>query len=667
MKRKTTKGSERSGPFLYLAVFQLLKKLLTPKQQNKTLLNLYNHYNSVYHNGNNESPLTDEQFDAIQSYLLSKDLITKTTGAPVVKFSKSENVKYKHLMPSMEFVRTLPDILRWQNKHKINEVLIMPKYDGISLQLRYNKGGLVFAGTRGDGITGKDVTRHALYVPNIPKRLNKPVDLEIRCEAYLFEQTFHSQFHIKANKQHKFVKARNAVSGTFGRNDPNKNVLKEIKISVFEYLSGPHKSFENKKKALEYLKSLGLPITEYATWNISEHTNLDQILAAARLKQDVLMDGLVVECNNLKQRRKIGFETNSIIPAYARAYKPLKEASETVVQSIGYSVSKDNYLKPVINIKPVVINGITISNINGHNAGNLRDNGIAPGAKITVSHRGDTIPHLEAVLKPAKWEMPIVFGELQWKVNEKGKEVDLIATKSSDDHKMRQILHFFEAVGVEYFNEGNVEKFYKHGFKRIIDILEASEYMMTAHVPGIKEKSAKRIRSEFDKLRSVGVTMPKLMYASGCFGRGFGEDKLDKIYSKYGDDIFNEWTKFSDKGKASFIATMKGFSHDSGMQFAKGLTKFNEFKFWINDLVKIKEINANGKLKGVVATFTEFRDPQLVDLIKINGGGYSDSLSKSTTVLLRKNNKIESKKTAEAVKRNISIMEIDEFKAKYKL
>jgi DNA ligase (NAD+) len=342
---------------------------------------------------------------------------------------------------------------------------------------------------------------------------------------------------------------------------------------------------------------------------------------------------------------------------------------DTPCIKVKYNVSKDAFLKPTVYVKPIALNGVTISKATGFNAAFIRDNKIGPGAIVTISRRGDVIPHIELpIIKPAaKAQMPSEAEFGPWHFN--STDVDAVLEDHDNDAlAIRRLRHFFSTLKIANFSKGLITKFYDAGYTTIPDILHLSAKQMVKTMPGVQITLATKIVKNFQKLH--GVSMPSLMDASGFFGRSFGTDRLKLIYNKYKEDAIYGWTGKSLSEVAQEVGQIHGLSEKSGRDFAKGIKPFLRFLQDTKDVItpeKFKAVRIDGsKMKGLYVCFSGVRDRELSEYINSQGGIASDKWHKETNVLLVSNIGMEpSIKMKKAKDSNIPIMTVQSFKKKY--
>lgn len=653
-----------SNPYFFVEAYskiydQPLKSFLPLLQEAYTRAN-----DQYYNDESGESFLTDEEFDALEAILEKNKAIptSKKVGAPV---KTERKVKLPNVMPSLEFEKTPAAIKAWATKKKLKGLYYSPKVDGISLQLIYKKGRLAEAYVRGDGEEAELKTHIAKNIPNIPQTLKRLIDLECRVEAYMDDETFKKKYGKDSGTKYKFSSPRACVAGMFNRKVPELTILKDVKVACFEAFKGIDAT--NKSDMINKLAGLGMPVVPLMFIQTDKLDQLTGTLSAMRQRSPFAMDGIVLEVGDFKERDRIGTETNSINPAWAKAFKPnADEVGRTTVKSIRWKLSDTGYITPTAMLEGVDIKGANVTKANCFNAAYIRDNNLGPGSIVEVQRSGDAIPHIVRVVKGTKpdYSGAEQFGKYSWSET----KVHFILDKGNtgDELQVLQLIRFFESVGAEYFSEATIRKLYKGGFTTVPAILRITDKELT-QLGGFQAKAIERTRTVFKKLTNPGITLPTFMYASGAFGRGLGKDKLLKIYEEYGDDCIYGWNDQTLRDIASAIETIRGFSFDTGVQFAKGIKPFLKFAQSTKGLISIIEPKqaTGSKLKGTVAYLTGFRNAAISDFIIEQGGKVASGFSNSTNLLLIKSKATNNDKTAKAAKLGTTVMTEAEFLTKY--
>ena len=287
------------------------------------------------------------------------------------------------------------------------DYVLEPKVDGVSISLRYERGILKVAATRGDGKTGDDITANAKTIRAIPLRIpsEAPV-LEVRGEAYLGKAAFAKLNAERAKTDEAlFANPRNATAGSLKQLDPK--VVAGRPLSAVLYAVGAREgvAFETQAEVLRGLKKLGFPVAKL-WW---ECHGIDEVIARAEELQrrenelEYEMDGAVVKVNRLALWRQLG--TTAKAPRFAMAYKYSHEQAQTVLRGITLQVGRTGVLTPVAELEPVELAGSTISRATLHNEDEVRRKDIRVGDTVLIEKAGEVIPAVVAVVadkRPAK-------------------------------------------------------------------------------------------------------------------------------------------------------------------------------------------------------------------------------------------------------------------------
>lgn len=361
--------------------------------------------------------ISDLEYDNLYSELKKleqdfPDLLTpdsptqRVGGAPLKEF---KNIP--HLQPMMSLDNTYNfDELREFDKrvHKFlggerAEYILEPKVDGVSISLRYEKGRLTVGTTRGDGITGDDITSNLKTIRAIPLRLstkgNSPDFLEVRGEVYMTIEGFRKLNDMrKTNGEELFANPRNATAGSLKQLD-SRVVAKRPLGAVF-YAIGTASSItlQSQQEVLKTLKELGFP-TSQAWWLCHD---MDEVIKYTKELQQMEsqlpyeIDGAVVKVNSIKQWTLLG--TTAKAPRFAIAYKYSHEQATTRLNSITIQVGRTGTLTPVAELEPVFLAGSTISRATLHNEEEIKRKDIRVGDTVIIEKAGEVIPAVISVV-----------------------------------------------------------------------------------------------------------------------------------------------------------------------------------------------------------------------------------------------------------------------------
>ena len=324
-------------------------------------------------------------------------------GAPLAGFRS-----VKHAVPmmsldntySVEEMREFDARIRKALGVESVDYVLEPKVDGVSISLRYERGVLAVAATRGDGKTGDDVTANAKTIRAIPLRIptDAPV-FEARGEAYLPKAAF-AQLNAEREKAGEplFANPRNATAGSLKQLDPK--IVAARPLAAVLYATGElaGAAFETQADVLRGLKKLGFP-TAKLWW---ECQGIDEVIARAEELQrreaelEYEMDGAVVKVNRLALWRQLGATAKA--PRFAMAYKYSHEQAQTALKAITLQVGRTGVLTPVAELEPVELAGSTIARATLHNEDEIRRKDVRVGDVVIIEKAGEVIPAVVGVV-----------------------------------------------------------------------------------------------------------------------------------------------------------------------------------------------------------------------------------------------------------------------------
>ena len=444
---------------------------------------------------------------------------------------------------------------------------VEPKIDGLSLSLRYNKGKLILASTRGDGKIGEDVTHNAKTISEIPRHIsNAPDILEVRGEVYILKSDF-----IKLNQSQKmqnqkvFANPRNAAAGSLRQ--LNSEITASRPLRFFAYSLGEisHNLVDNQKDLIVLLQKYGFKTNEefYFCNNLRELMAVYEDFNQKREKLDYDVDGLVYKVNDFSLQKRLGARSTS--PRWAIAHKFKPEESFTKILSIEIQVGRTGTLSPVAKLDPVEIGGVMVSSATLHNedfikgfdsSGNKIREGvdIRVGDLVSIYRAGDVIPKIKSVSlsERGKDSTPYIFpkfcpdcGSIVRKENESS--IRCYAGLSCKSQVIERIKHFVskKAFSIDGFAEKQISQLYDLGWiQSPVDIFFLKKKHGHTSDLSIKsldnwgEKSADKLFIAIEK--SKKITLDKFIFSLGI--RYVGE-VVSSILAKY----YEEWEVFCKK------------------------------------------------------------------------------------------------------------------------
>ena len=361
--------------------------------------------------------ISDEEYDRMfrrlkeleeKHHYVLPDSPTRRVGAPPL--DKFEKVKHTEPMLSLDNafshdeVREVGErVKRFLKSDADVEYTVEPKYDGLAMELTYEKGRLIRASTRGDGYEGEDVTTNVKTIKAIPLKIegvNIPDAIDIRGEVFMDIDEFE-----KLNKEREkseeslFANPRNAAAGSIRQLDSS--ITEKRKLHMACYGVGAMKGIEFKSQTdfIAWLRKAHFPVP----FVFDLVKGVDKVVESIKKIEDQRpkfpfeTDGAVIKVNDFNLQKQLGYKTRE--PRWAVAYKFPAHQGTTQIENIIANVGRTGAITPVAMLKPVRIGGVTVSRSTLHNWDEIERKDIRIGDTVVVERAGDVIPHIVAVIK----------------------------------------------------------------------------------------------------------------------------------------------------------------------------------------------------------------------------------------------------------------------------
>lgn len=589
-----------------------------------------------YHYRIGDPLISDDEFDKLKErlHVLAPDhnILTSIVGESFL----GKKVALPRPMGSLINIKKEEQLKSFIDNDVI--YIITPKFDGISAT-RLSNGSFI---SRGDkGTEGTDITKYCKYFDTI----HHSCEHDVRGEIVVSRKNFMKINDMRlASDLEPYKSERSAVIGLMQSDKPDVQCLRLLEFIPYTLYK------EDMDKSLQLLTILHYSMGKSCPFIELTGSEINVGYLSSLFKEfsiDYAIDGLVIDVDSHKIVSKLGFETNSFNPKYARAYKiGIEDEADTVVTNIIRQVSKSGRLAPVIEIEPVVLCGDTITRINADNERFLLWYGVGIGSEITLKKSGNVIPRMTKVD-----DAPILpFDEFNKKVKYHGEEnvhsfqeyygfannyikptipykwcennvhIYTTSTAYSDLINKKRIEYFFDILRILNIGGSSISILYDNGFDDVPKILLASESELI-ELPNFGKKKIENIRAEVIKRLSQS-SLELIMQASGYFS-GVGETKLKLLNISLNQTLlYDELIKINGIGET--MATI----------IVNGLSDFWEFYSKISILIQPKQETKSGFLSNEIVCFTGFRDKDLVEKILENGGEYKESINKTITMLV---------------------------------
>ena len=610
--------------------------------------------NKLYYEEDNPI-ISDYDYDMMMRQLLSLEEQypeLKTADSPSNRvggkaLSKFEQITHDRVMMSLSNAFSAEELRDFDSK--IKEYTKNPKYvvefkiDGLTLVLKYEKGILVSAGTRGDGVTGENVTQNAKTIKSIPLKLKEEVDIEVRGEAFIPKDVFYAINEMQIENEEKtFANPRNMAAGSLRQLDPKITASRKLDIFIFSVendIEGKNSHFE----LLDYVKDLGMKISpeKKLCKDIEEVISEIEKWTDKRFDLPFEIDGMVVKLDDIALRDEIG--STSKAPKWAIAYKFPPEKVRTKVQDIIVQVGRTGVLPPTAILDTVRISGSMVSRATLHNEDYIKEKDIKIGDYVYIQKAGEIIPEVYEVDKNARtgeerdFEMPHncpVCGEKTVRFeNEASWKCTNISCKAQ---LQRKIIHFVSkgAMDIDGFGEKIVIQLFEEGLiKDISDIytLKADELK---NLERMGEKSANNLINAIEN--SKNVSLDKFIFALGI--RFIGAN-AGKVLAKNFDNIeqlmessVDRLTSIDEIGEKMAMSIVEFFEIQSNRELVEKLLSLG-----VNPISKSnssqKSIFFNLKIVAT-GTLEKFKRDDIQKIVEENGGKLSSSVSKKTNFVI---------------------------------
>ena len=647
-----------------------------------------NRHNHLYYVESNPE-ISDFDFDMLLEKLQKLEIEfpefasevspTKRVGGDITK--KFETIKHRYPMLSLSNSYSLEEIKDWENRnHKLIEESLRYvcelKYDGVASGIHYKDGKLHKAVTRGDGEFGEDVTANVKTIRSIPLQLNGtyPSDFEIRGEIFFPWNNFK-----ELNKEREemgeptFANPRNTASGTLKLQDSS--IVARRGLDCFLYgIHGAELSESGHFEMVKKAESWGFKIPNENKRYIELTDSVEGVMAfinywdQKRSELPFEIDGIVIKVNDYDQQEMLGSTAKS--PRWAIAYKFKTERVSTEMISIDYQVGRTGAITPVANLKPVLLGGTIVKRASLHNSDQLVKLDLHSRDAVYVEKGGEIIPKIVGVDVSKRFNDSILFifpencPECGFKlVRNEGEAQHYCPNDLYCPPQMRgKVEHFIsrKAMDIDGLGAETIGALFDAGLIRTSADLYKLRFEQIIHLERMGDKSVNKLLDGLEA--SKDVPFERVLFAIGI--RFVGQTVAKKLAKAFGSieaimkADHQQMVEVDEIGEKIAFSVKEYFSQKESIDLINDLKEAG-----IRMKAEVKE-GESDKLEGksivVSGVFNAFSRDEIKQLIELNGGKISSSISSKTTYLIA-GDKMGPSKLKKATDLGINIISEDEF------
>ncbi len=548
----------------------VINKKSTPATRHAALAIEIAEHDAAYYR--DDAPaISDADYDKLRTELLAlerehPELATAASPSQRVGSAVSEKFgKVRHRAPMLSLSNAFADedvtefIARIRRFLNVDEAAPVPctaepKIDGLSISIRYEKGKLVQAATRGDGAEGENVTANVRTIRDVPEKLvgDVPEVIEVRGEIYMSHQDF-TALNVKAaaDGEKTFANPRNAAAGSLRQLDPKITASRPLRFFAYAWGEAPDLPARTQYNVVQAFKSWGLPTNSLMKLCQTPEEMLTHYRAIEKqraiLGYDI--DGVVYKVNDLGWQERLGFVSRS--PRWGIAHKFSAEQATTVLEAIDIQVGRTGALTPVARLRPVTVGGVVVSNATLHNEDEIQRKDIRIGDTVIVQRAGDVIPQIVKVVEDQRTtdSKPYVFpatcpvcGSMAVREERASGKADAVRRCTGglvcDAQRVERLKHFASrnAFDIEGLGDKIIEEFDTDGLlhapQDIFTLAERdkSSLKRLKDREGWGESSVKNLFDAIDSRRTVALD--RFIFALGI--RHVGETTARVLARAYG-------------------------------------------------------------------------------------------------------------------------------------
>ena len=605
--------------------------------------------------------------------LVTPDSPTQRVGGTAL--SQFEPVQHQVPLESLTDVFSYEELFAFGDRmdtllSETHDYVVEPKIDGLSMSLEYENGVFIRGATRGDGVTGENVTENLRTVRSLPLRIeNAPERLIVRGEVYMSKAVFEElNAQREISGEQLLANPRNAAAGSMRQLDPKVAAARKLDIICFNMQYSSEGEYTTHAQTLDAMRDMGFPVVSYTHFdNIRDCVRQIEWLGEHREELPFDMDGAVIKINSLAQRQALGSTAKA--PRWAVAFKYPPEKKESRVLDIVVQVGRTGVLTPKVIVEPIRLAGTTVSAATLHNQDNIDRLDLRIGDTVLLQKAGEIIPEVLSVNKEKRPEGTVPFVLPQF-CPECGSPVvrdeDGAALRCTSPEcpaqRLRNVAHFAsrEAMDMEGLGISVCESLINSGLVKDAADLFYLEPQSIAELDRMGKKSAENLIAAIEKSKEAGLS--RLLCGFGI--RQVGQ-KAAKVLASYYPDLDSlmeateeELTRVPDIGGITATFIRNWFDNPQSQDLIERLRKAGvDFK----SHEEKKDDRFAGMTFVLTGALSKFTRDEASAIIESYGGKASGSVSKKTSYVVAGEN--AGSKLTKAQSLGIPVLSEEEFAA----
>lgn len=592
--------------------------------------------------------VSDKEYDKLYDELVKLekeqgrtlfDSPTKRVGGePIAAFNKHEHIRRLY---SLDKALTEEELYAFEDRiHKIDprpvEYTVEYKFDGLTICLTYENGKFVGAATRGNGVTGEDVTAQVLTIKSFPLTIGYTGTIEVQGEAVMRLSAL-AEYNKTAAEPLK--NARNAVAGAIRNLDPKVTASRKLDIMFYNVNYMSEGALSSQTECVEFLKKNGFKVHPFLRVCKDMKAVISAIMEVydTRRDMDILTDGAVVKVNDFSVREELG--ATDKFPRWAIAFKFEAEEVTTLLKGVTWQVGRTGKLTPLALLEPVELAGATVKKATLNNCGDIRRKNIKIGARVLVRRSNEVIPEILGATEITKDCRDVPVPETCPSCGSKVKEVGanlFCPNRKCRDRVIYSVTNFCskDGVNVEGFSEMTAAQLYDAGMLRSFSDLYLLDKHRLLTLDGFKSKKAQNLLGGIEK--SKNAPLKNFIFALG----------IENVGKKTAADLAKKYKTLSALRSAQKEELME--MDDVGEAVAQSIYEYFRDEENEKELSRLEEAGvkpqeesgetAAGVFSGenvvLTGSLSEFTRSEAEALIEKNGGNAQSSVTKSTTLVV---------------------------------